>query len=216
MADELDPTAPHGRDENGTPYAPYGYKANGDPKLNNRGRPPANAGPKVAAPKRKTAPNTKAGARPRSRTDAQTKTQLMELATLATTPLSAAASSPVVRRKLGERHADALAGDAVILDAFAEPLIDGVIHLAKSKPGLLAWMDQVEDKAPYLMLAQTGLQAVKAIVQNHMNPDPALARAGRKLAQVRAAQYAAAIEQQAAELGITDENVVTLPEQRAA
>ncbi|MFF8495186.1 hypothetical protein ACF06O_30660 [Streptomyces albidoflavus] len=199
MADDdkqVDPAAPHGRDENGTPLAPYGYKANGDPRVSNRGR--------VAAPGKKATANTRSGARPKGRSKGQTKSQLVELVGMVTTPLATAAASPALGKKLGERQALALAGDAVILDAFAEPLVDAVMVAAESKPGLLAWMDKVEDKAGYLMLAQTGAQLVKALVQNHMAPDKRLAEAARTMVQVKAARYAAAIQAEAAALGLDD------------
>lgn len=206
MADEIDPKAPHGRDENGTPLAPFGYKTNGDPKLSNRGRQPA--------PGKKATPNTKSGSRPKSRTKTQTKGQLVELVGMVTTPLAAASDSPVVKKKLGDRQALALAGDAVIIDAFAEPMVDAIIMAAETKPGLLAWMDRVEDKAPFLMMAQVGAQLVKAIVQNHMSPDQRLADAGRTMVKVKAARYAAQIEAEAEALGLVEDAVI--PEQRAA
>jgi hypothetical protein len=206
VADEIDPKAPHGRDENGVPLAPFGHKTNGDPKISNRGRTPS--------PGKKTVPNQKAGARPKARTKAQTKGQLVELAGMFTTPLAAAADSSLVKKQLGERQALALAGDAVILDAFAEPMVDAIMLAAETKPGLLAWMDKVEDKAPWLMMAQVGGSLVKALVQNHMSPDPRLAEAGRTMVQVKAARYAAEIEAEAEALGLVPD--VSVPEQRAA
>lgn len=208
MADEIDIKAPHGRDENGAPLAPYGYKTNGDPKLSNRGRAPA-------APGKKSTPNVKAGARPKSRTQAQTKHQLVELGQMLTTPLIIASDNPVVRKKLGERHAAALAGDAVLLDMHVEPAVDVVMLAAQTRPGILAWMDKAEDAAPLLMAAKVFGSLTKALVQNHMNPDERLARAGRSLLKVRAAKYAAAIEAEAAELGLVDDGP-GIPEQRAA
>jgi hypothetical protein len=66
--------APHGRDDDGVPKAPFGYNQDGNPRKSNRGR---RAG--IAAPPKKSEKNVKAGARPKSRSRAQTKTQLMEL-----------------------------------------------------------------------------------------------------------------------------------------
>lgn len=132
-----------------------------------------------------------------------------------TTPLAAAADSPLIRKKLGERQALALAGDAVIIDAHAEPMVDAVMVLAQSKPGVLAWMDKAEDVAPYLMLAQVGASMVKALVQNHLSPDQRLADAGRTMVQVRAHRYAAEVERQAQEMGLHPVDV-SVPQQRAA
>lgn len=198
--------APHGRDDEGVPKAPFGYKADGNPRKSNRG--------KVAAPQKKAAPNTRSGSRPKSRTRAQTKDQLLELVGMATAGVVSAAEVPAVRKKLGERHATAMQGDAVIVEAVAPDFMDGVLLLADKRPGLLAWMDRAEDAAPAILMARAGLTMVKAIVQNHMNPDPNLARAGRSMVMVKAARFAAAIEAEAAELGLVED--IDIPEQRAA
>jgi hypothetical protein len=108
----------------------------------------------------------------------------------------------------------------VILTQFLPDLADGLIVLAQSKPGALAWLDQVEDKAPYLLLANVGIQVAKALVSNHMDPNPRLAKAGRLQAAMRAEQLAAYIESQAAEMGVTindgNEPTVVLPDEDAA
>lgn len=207
MAEETeDEKAPHGRDENGTPIAPFGYKTNGDPKKSNRGRAPS--------PQKKATANVKAGSRPRGRTKNETKSQLLELVGMFTAPVPALADSPMVRKRIGDRHADALPGDAVILEALAPDFVEGFMMMAERKPGLLAWMDKAEDAAPALVMAKAGLTMVKAIVQNHAHPDPQLAAAGRKMTQVKAARYAAAIEKEAAALGLVDD--ADIPEQRVA
>lgn len=195
MADEKDLEAPHGRDEQGVPLAPYGHRADGRPKMSARGRP--------KAPAKKPAPNVRSGSRKRTRTE--TKHQLVELVGMLTTSVAAAAESPSLRKRLGDKgdeRAMAMSGAAVIIDAHAEPGADALIQLAQVKPGVLAWMDQVEDKAPYLALMKVGLSLTKSLVQNFMRPDPALAEAGRKMVAVRAARMAAAIEQEYAELGL--------------
>jgi hypothetical protein len=124
----------------------------------------------------------------------------MELSSFISTPLALVSSAAPVRARIGDRHADALAGDAVIVESFAEPVVDLVMYAARSRPGILAWMDKAEDAAPLIMAAKIAGGLVKAIAQNHMNPDPQLAAAGRKLPGLRAAQYAVAIEREAAEL----------------
>lgn len=212
MADDDEQVvAPHGRDDDGVPKAPYGYKEDGNPRKSNRGR---RAG--VSAPQKKATPNTKAGSRPRSRTRAQTKGQLLELVGMLTTPMAVAGHSPAVRKRIGDRHADALAGDAVIVEATAPDFVEGVLMLADRKPGLLAWMDKAEDAAPAIVMAQAGFNMVKAIVQNHMNPDPKLAASAATMTRVKAARYAAAIEQEAQALGIVADDEPVIPEQRAA
>lgn len=188
-----DPKAPFGLDGNGVPITPYGTKVNGEPRISNRGAKPGmrgNGGKKAIS----------AAA---SNTDKKRKEMLVGLADmLIVTPLAGASLSPFLTKRLGERHTDALAGDAVIVSSFAPHLADGLIVLGQSKPGALAWLDTVEEKAPYLMLMQVGLQMTKAFVGNHMNPDARLANAGRTLASMKAAEMAEEIERQAAELGV--------------
>lgn len=203
--------APHGRDDDGVPKAPFGYKDDGNPRKSNRGRRPGEKVAGVAAPPKKATANVKAGSRPKARTKAQTKDQLMELVGMLTTGVAKAADAPPMRKKLGERHATALMGDAIIVEAVMPEVLDGVIMYADRKPGLLAWMDKAEDAAPALLIAKGLATLTTAIVQNHMNPDAQLASAARSMVRVKAARYAAAIEQEAAALGLLDE-----PEQRAA
>jgi hypothetical protein len=207
-----DPAAPHGRDDQGVPLAPYGHKVDGTPRVSNRGR---SAGPRThAAPPKK---GGRAAPKKQRRPDVATA-QLVELVGMVTTPLSAASNSPAVKKRLGERKALALAGNVVIVDAYAEPLAAAVVQLSESKPGLLAWMDQVEEKAPYLALLQVGVQLAKDLIANTMNPNPSLASAGQKLATVKARWYAAAVEAEAAAYADEPEDydVPTIPEQRAA
>lgn len=206
--------APHGRDDDGVPKAPYGYKEDGNPRKSNRGRRAAE-GPAVAAPPKKGTTNVKSGSRPKSRTRAQTKDQLMELVGMLTTGLAKAADTPPVRARLGEKHATALAGDAIILEVVMPEVLDGVILYADRKPGLLAWMDKAEEAAPALLIAKGLATLGSAIVQNHMNPDARLAMAARSMVKVKAARYAAAMEQEAAALGLVQDEP-TIPEQRAA
>lgn len=207
--------APHGRGEDGKPLAPYGYLKDGvTPRKSNRGARPGQRGNGNGARARR--PGVKAS----SPSDAQRKDQLCALGEMAIiSPLAAASFSPVVAKKFGQKQADALAGDAVILTQFLPHIADGLIVLAQSKPGALAWLDQVEDKAPYLLLANVGVQVAKALVSNHLDPNPRLAKAGRLQAAMRAEQLAAAIEQQAAEMGIVlndYEETAVIPDEEAA
>jgi hypothetical protein len=202
--------APHGRDEQGVPKAPYGYTQDGNPRKGNRGR---RAG--IAAPQKKTEKNVKAGTRPKSRTRAQTKHQLMELVGELTAAVAKGADSAVVRSRIGDRHAGAIMGHAVIVQAVAPDFLDGLILEAEQRPGLLAWMDKAEEAAPKVMMAKALMTMVGAMAQNHVNPSPELEHAARSMVSVRAARYAAAIEEEAAALGLVDD-APTIPEQRAA
>lgn len=198
MSEPRDPKAPHGRDENGEPLAPYGLKVDGTPRLSRRGAAPGQRGNgnSRASSGRKVASGNK-------QVDAKRKEMLLALTDMVVvTPLAGLSASPMLEKRFGKKHTDAFAGDAVIVSHFAPSLADSLIVLSQSKPGALAWLDQVEEKAPYLMLAQVGLQMAKAFVGNHMNPDPRLADAGRTLVQMRAAQMAQAIEDEAAAMGI--------------
>jgi hypothetical protein len=197
-----DPKAPHGYDADGQPLAPYGYKVDGTPRLSKRGARPGQRGNKGPASAKSAAKETAA----------KRRDMLIGLADmLIVTPLAGASASPFLAKRIGPKQADALAGDAVIVSHFAPSLADGLLVLGETKPGAIAWLDSVEDKAPYLMLAQVGVQMVKAFVGNHMNPDPRLAEAGRTLVQMRAAQMAQAIEDEAAAMGIPTS--VPAPEQ---
>lgn len=212
MADEQtdeSTVAPHGRDENGTPKAPFGYTREGNPRKSNRGRRPG-----VAAPSKKSTTNTKAGSRPKARTRAQTKDQLMELVGELTAAVAKGADSAPVRAKFGDRHAGAIMGHAVIVQAVAPDILDGVILAAEKRPGLLAWMDKAEEAAPALLIAKGLATLAVAIGQNHVRPSEELEHAARSMVKVRAARYAQAIEEEAAALGLADEP--TIPEQRAA
>jgi hypothetical protein len=201
VADDDEKTvAPHGRDDEGVPKAPYGYNQDGNPRKSNRGR---RAG--VAAPPKKDAKNVKSGSRPKARTRAQTKTQLMELVGEVTAAVAKGADAAPIRARIGDRHAGAIMGHAVIAQAVAPDFIDGLIMESEKRPGLLAWMDRAEEAAPKLVMAKALMTMAAAMVQNHVNPSAELEQAARSMVKVRAARYAAAIEEEAAALGLTEE-----------
>ncbi|MFJ3812571.1 hypothetical protein ACIPWE_40210 [Streptomyces sp. NPDC090073] len=202
--------APHGRDDQGVPKAPFGYNQDGNPRKSNRGRRSG-----VSAPPKKTEKNVKSGSRPKARTKAQTKHQLLELVGEFTAAGARAADSAPVRARIGDRHASAVMGHMVITQAVAPDMIDGLILAAEKRPGLLAWMDRAEELTPSLVIAKGLATWAAAIVQNHMNPSPDLEQAARSMVKVRAAQYAAAIQAEAEALGVDDE-MPHIPEQRAA
>lgn len=197
MADETkvkgDASAPHGRTEDGTPLAPYGFKTDGTPRLSNRGRPAKKAaGP--AATKGRGASAAKA----RDQRDG-----LLQLADAIMSPAMAAMSNPGVAKKIGTRRAAGLAGSLVIIDSYIPAYVDQVVTLSQSKPGMLAWMDRLEDSAPYMGLAIVTAQMVKAVATNMMQPDARLAEAARLKARIRAAQMAEAIEAEARRQGVS-------------
>jgi hypothetical protein len=194
VAEKTDPKAPHGRAEDGTPLAPYGLKTDGTPRLSNRGRTAKMAAPGPSATKGSTASAKKAR---------EQREGLLALADAVLSPAMAATSSPAFAKKAGKKRADGIAGSLVILDGFLPSYADWVVQLSQTKPGMLAWMDRIEDNAPYFQGAVITAQLVKALAGNIANPDPRLAEAARLKAQIRNAQMADAIEQQAAAMGIS-------------
>jgi len=206
MPDTIDPSAPHGRDEHGNPLAPFGYTLDGRVKKDNRGAP---QGRKSGA--RTTRTPRKRSASPSvtstSRRDAQRREALLSLTEMfVVMPLAAMSAAPPIKTRLG-KHADALGGDAVIISHYSPAVADSLIVLSQTKPGVLTWLDRMDEKAPYLMLANVGIQITKALVSNHMNPNPDLNAAGRTLAASRAAQMVETINAEAAANGIQPEDV---------
>ena len=195
MAESEIKAAPHGRDENGEPNAPFGLNLDGTPRKSNRG---ARAGQRGNANSR----NGKTGAArivSSSKSDKERREALLGLADmLLVTPLAAVSQAPGFAKRFGEKQSDALAGDAIIVANFAPQIADGLIILSQTKPGALAWLDRIEEKAPYLVLMQAGLGIAKALVENHTDPNPAMAEAGRNMLRIRASQYAAEVNRQAA------------------
>lgn len=210
-----DPEAPHGRAEDGTPLAPYGLKTDGSPRLSNRGRTAKKAPPGPSATKGSGAAAKKA----RDQRDG-----LVQLADAILSPAMAATSTEAFARKVGTKRAQGLAGSLVIVDGFVPAYADWLVQLSQSKPGILAWMDRLEDNAPYFHGAVITAQLVKALAGNLMSPDPRLAEAARLKAQLRNAQMAEAIEREAAAMGISlmpepepvHEGVADFPHERQA
>lgn len=199
--DRSNPEAPFGRDEDGTPKAPYGLKVDGTPRSSRRGALPGQRGVGNSSGARGRKPPGRPGvsAASKSLTDTQRKGMLLDLASnLLVTPLASLSQVPFLRRYIGTRHTDALAGDALILDMYAPAIADGLIIYSKSRPKTLAWMEKIEDNAGLIILAQAAIQAGKQIADNHIRPNPAVAEAGRNLAAMRVAQMAEEINRQAA------------------
>jgi hypothetical protein len=194
-AEKTDPKAPHGYADDGvTPLAPYGFKTDGTPKLSNRGRTAKKPPPGPAA----TKGNSAAARRAQSQRDG-----LLQLADALVSPAMAATSSEAFAQKVGRRRADGIAGSLVIVDGFLPSYADWIVQLSSTKPGMLAWMDRLEEGAPYLQGAVITAQLVKALAGNMANPDPRLAEAARLKAQMRNAQMADAIEEEARKMGIS-------------
>lgn len=190
--------APFGYNDDGTVLAPYGIGVNGKPKTTNRGRRAGNSGISKRAKSN------------RQQVDLQRKSALMQLSEVfIEAPLAAASTSTFVAKRLGDKQADALAADALIWNYYSASLADGLIMYSAQKPRVLTWLDGVQEKAPLLMLAQVGVQMAKAIIGNHMEPDPRIAATGRRLVRLNAAKMAAAINAEAEAMGIpTDDEMI--------
>jgi hypothetical protein len=187
-----DPAAPHGRDANGVPLAPYGLNVDGSPRKSNRGA--RRKGTSSPTSRKSSAPTMATS----NLTDDERKQMLCELGDMFfVNPLASLSQIPAVARKIGDRQAGAIAGDAFIISQFMPGLADGAILMAKAKPATLAWLDKIEQNAPYALLISVGLQMVKAVADNHINPNPRVAQAGRALAAMRIQAMADAVNAQA-------------------
>jgi hypothetical protein len=206
MKAPTDPAAPHGRDPNGVPLAPYGHRTDGIPRRSNQGARSGNGfSPvgKVSPPPRKPDASPPGSPVVLSRADRARRDALVALTEMGIVlPLVSASVSPPIAKRIGELQSMALAGDAVIVAQFAPSAAEALVVLAQSKPGVLRWLDTMEERAPYLMLAQVGAQVVKALIGNHTHPSRRLADAGMRLAEMRAQQMVRAIEEEAAAMGI--------------
>lgn len=210
MAETMKPTdpdnedAPFGFNDDGTPLAPYGMKTNGKPRVTNRGRRPGSGTGSTTSSTRKAATTRKP-----AETDMQRKAALMQLSEIfIEAPLAAASTSSMLQKRIGEAQTDALAGDALIWNFYSPSLADGLIAYSQQKPRVLSWLDGVQEKAPLLMLAQVGVQMTKAFIGNHMEPDPNVAKSGRRLVRMNVAKMARAINEEAEAMGIPTEDEV--------
>lgn len=198
MAEDLD--APHGRDpETGKPLAPYGMTVDGKPRKSNRGARPGQRGNR---PRGSAAGSTRPASTSSTRkgpTAADRKQMLCELSSmLLETPLAAASQVPQLQKKIGPRQADALAGDAFIIGQYMPQLADGLIFYSQTNPKALSWLDKIEESGPMVVVAAALFQMGKALVHNHLAPDPRLAEAGRNMVGMRMAMMAQAVNDQAA------------------
>lgn len=190
-----DPEAPHGRDTDGTPLAPYGLKADGTPKVSNRGRKSSGTAP---APKSSSA---------REREAREKAKLLADFGDALLTPVYPVVRSGVLKKRFGEKKADALAGSLVILDAFVPRYAEHAVAWDQSHPGFLSWMDRIDDKTPIVAMAFTTIELVKALAGNWSNPDPRLAHAALTKSVLRPFQLAEAIEAEARRLGINPDDI---------
>jgi hypothetical protein len=196
--------APHGRDAAGTPLAPYGLKVDGHPRTSRRGAQPGQRGNGGSTARKGVAGPPKIT---NNATDAQRRSMLIDLVdNVVVVPLVVAGEAPFVTKRLG-RHAENLPGHAVLIHSVMPSIADGLVLMSHSNPGMLSWLEGTMKKAPWLIVGQTFMVLTKAVIQHAMTPDPALNAAGRTLLRINTARMAEMIEQEAAEMGLTAEDV---------
>lgn len=197
------PAAPFGYNDDGSPLTPYGMKADGKtPRISNRGR-------RTDGTPRATPSKAPAAASRKRMADDERKQALLQLSEMfVEAPLATASTSKMLTKRLGEKQTDALAADALIWSHYAPSLADGLIVYSQSKPAVLGWLDGVQEKAPILLLLQVGIQMTRAIVSNHMDPNPDVAKTGRRMVRLNAAKMAEAINEEAARAGIPSDDEI--------
>lgn len=198
-----------GTDPADTDPAPYGRKADGTPRKSRGGRPPGRRNNTTTTTTRARSTGRAANRGPsaslKAKADQRRREALLGLVdSFVVMPLAGLSVSGTLERRFGNRQTDALAADALVLHAYAPQAVEALIVLSQSKPNALAWLDRVEDNAPYVLLAAVGIQMARALAENHLNPDARAAAAGRQLAAVKTTQMIAEIQRQAAELGVPE------------
>jgi hypothetical protein len=190
-----DPKAPFGYDEDGHVIAPFGLKADGNPRTSNRGRRPGDgfgAAPKKTAPAPKKKPAPTPAEKPAADRRGQLDYRVVAggLVALAAIPFQVAGSDPggFLGRLIGEKQVTALRGDAAIISMFAQPLGNALGGVASVNPWLAAKLEGGNLPKEYVVLAVTASQMVSALVGNHRDPSPQLAEMAQEMAAVQAAE----------------------------
>lgn len=188
-----DPSSPFGFDEDGTVIAPFGFKANGDPRLSNRGRQAGDGfgtttKKKAPAPprKKKTVQADTSADRAGGRTDYRVAaTSMLKLATMLPTMLG---SDPggMISRFIGKKQTLALKGDATIMHMYAEPLGSAIGGMAVSHPKLATFLEGGSIKKEVVVLATTVAQFGVSLLANHRAPSEELASMGDQFTALQA------------------------------
>lgn len=216
-----DPKAPFGYDEDGHTIAPFGLKADGTPRLSNRGRMPGEGfgGPrKKAAPapqKKKATPKAGPAEKPAVSARGQVDYRVVAggLFQLGSIPFQMLGADPggLVSRFLGKKQATALRGDAAIMTMFAEPMGNALGAVATVNPWLSAKLEGGNLPKEYIVLAVTASNLVGALVANHREPNERLAAMAEEMAAVQAMEIKRNIqalrEQQIVDQAVEDQAV---------
>lgn len=216
ILDRDNPDAPFGYDEDGTVVAPFGLKANGQPRLSNRGR---SAGQGFGTPKRTTAPAPPKRAK---RTAAETPaarrggvdyatvaTGLVQLSTIGITAIGADPGG-LVSRLIGKKQVTAIKGDAVILGMYAETLGSAIGGLATINPWLANKLEGGNIQKEVVVFATTVAQLGASLIANHRAPNEELAAMGDQASALQAQEIRRNLQQmteQQAPAGPTDEQL---------
>lgn len=195
-----DPKAPFGYDEDSHVIAPFGMKADGTPRLSNRGR---TVGEGFGAAKKKApAPAKKKTVRPVTKPSAaEQSTRTVKgppdyrlvaagLFQLGSIPFKLLGSDPggFVSRTLGEKQTLALRGDAAIISMFAQPMGNALGSIAAVNPWLAGKLEGGDLPREYIVLAVTAANLAGALISNHRAPSTELADMAQEMAEVQATQ----------------------------
>ncbi|MEU9048381.1 hypothetical protein AB0D63_43335 [Kitasatospora sp. NPDC048343] len=195
-----DPQAPFGYDEDGTVIAPYGLKADGTPRLSNRGRTAGQGfggtgtGPKKKAPAPPKKPRPSAAEQPTVKRNGQ-----IDYVSAATGAIQLGSMLPglaagFLERFIGPKQAMALRGDAAILGMMAEPLGGAIGAIAPGVPWLASMLKGGSIPKEFAVLAVTLGKATMAIIDNHRNPSQQLADLSQSMVALQAQQIAQQIK----------------------
>ncbi len=192
-----DADAPHGRDPHtGDPLAPYGYRADGRPRLSRRGR---SAGSKKAsAPRKRSSSSSSSSSSSAAKKGPDYTEAGRGVMMLAAMPFQVASMGPVgflVGRFLGEKYVTACAGNAAIVNMFTEPGAAAIAGVAEVNPGVARRLESGGIKVPYIIALKTGMDLVGALVQNFVQPSQELAETGKQMMILQSQQVRAQIEE---------------------
>ncbi|MFG2848498.1 hypothetical protein ACGF12_35865 [Kitasatospora sp. NPDC048296] len=197
-----DVQAPFGYDEDGTVIAPYGLKADGTPRLSNRGRTAGQGFGGGGAPKKKAAPAPPKKSRPGPAEQPTVKRNgQVDYVAAATGAVSMAAMIPgllggtkLAERFIGPKHSLALRGDSAILGMMAEPLGAALGTIAPGVPWLAGLLKGGSIPKEWAVLAVTLSKLTMAVVENHRQPSQQLADLSQSMVALQAQQIAQQIK----------------------
>jgi hypothetical protein len=194
-----DVNAPFGYDEDGSVLAPFGLKADGTPRLSNRGRT-AGQGFGGGGAKKKTAPAPPKRTRPTAAEQPTVKKNgQVDYVTAATGAVQMLSMLPslgagLLERFIGPKQAMALRGDGAILGMMAEPLGQAIGAVAPGVPWLAGLLKGGSIPKEWAVLAVTLSKTGMALFDNHRKPNEQLADLAQSMVALQAQQIAQQIK----------------------